>query len=306
MMAFEEESNEFIAKMINKSSTSVCHWRKDLGLLPRNYKFKCGKHKEKEIVENYDFGWALGMFATDGSLWTDITKSYKRVSLSCTISDKQNLINFFNVFLADFNEDDITIDTKLKNTYAKFPKCSYVCSCPNFIKLIEKYLIFNKKTYDIQINRSFNDTSEEFKMGFLKGCIDGDGHIGEKFVMGIVSASKNFILDLQSYFKGRFSKRKQGDYWDIIFRKEECVNLFQRGLIQKEDRTLLRKTQKILKHITNYNAEPSIEYSLTKNGEIFKFKNKSRFSKEQGMSKYELDRLLKKPGTHFRGFTSGG
>ena len=293
VMAFDDLSTKELSILMNKSKESVNFWRKSLGILPKSTKFTRGKHIEKEIIENYTIGWAVGVFATDGHLHLNKQikdKIYKRVSLTVTLSDRDHLIEFFNSFLEDFNPEDIRIDTELKNTYATHPKVSYVCSCPNFINLIEKYIDFNKKTYDLKIKDCFENAPEEFKIGFLKGCIDGDGHVSNKHLaIDIVSASENFILTLQKYFGGMVSKRKSGNYWDIRFRMNECFDLIKRGLINKTDSTLKRKSEKIIKQYDRHMAEFSKEYVLIKNGQEFKFNDRIKFQKDNNL---RSDRLL--------------
>lgn len=251
LFAFQELENDEIASIIGKSSSSVCHWRKYLGIPKLDYKFTRGKHVENNVTENYCFGWAMGVFATDGYLQVanKSKTTYKRVGLTVTLSDKQHLINFFSVLLSDFNPVDINTVTKLTNTYATHPKVKYICSCPKFIQLLEKYLQFDKKTYDMEIRKCFLSSPDEFKIGFLRGCIDGDGHVSKKCLsIDIVSASEKFIVSLNEYFGGRTKKRKSGNYWDIYFRKNECIELIKQGLVRNNDITLQRKSVLLTSH----------------------------------------------------------
>ena len=123
-------------------------------------------------------------------------------------------------------------------------KVSYQACLPDFIFFAEKYGITSNKSKTLDVN--IDDEDLDFKYYFLRGIIDGDGHIPKVYSkISIVSASFNFIKRLNKNFKGHFSKRKSGDYWDFFLDHDEDKNL------PIENYMLDRKNQRLIKMVNH-------------------------------------------------------
>ena len=209
------------------------------------------KHQSKQIIPDFDLGWCLGFFAADGTLYQNRSNRspINRVEVTLSINDKKCLFNFFNTLLYDIVESDFRIKPP---TLATTDKISYVATMPFFEDIIRTFLNFKNKTYDLSINReAFYKSSKEFKIGFLRGIIDGDGWVDKNGRrISIVSASQTFIIDLQFLFGGTVSKRK-GNYWNLAFKMDEVKQLLIKGINNYSHITLTRKDERLNKHIWN-------------------------------------------------------
>jgi hypothetical protein len=238
-------SNKELASLFGLSIYSIPRLRKIAGV----YRTK-RKYQERDAINDFNLGWCAGLFAADGSLSTnrkkDSRKSVERIELVLTERDKQTVYNFYNTLLKDFEEKDIWV--KVKKSWSKKPKAGYISTIPNFTTHIKTILNFVQKTYDVSINDRFFNMSDKYKIGFIRGLIDGDGYIFHTTNgISIVSASHQLLLDIQKEFGGIIKKRKgkKNKCWDIFFRVDECLDLIKRGLIGNNI-TMQRKTDRIV------------------------------------------------------------
>lgn len=247
---------EKILEKLKISRRTLNSWKKYLGLPNLFFNRKTNlKYKEREFIEPYKLGWCLGLFSADGYL-AKKKSSYsstitERVSLCLAISDEVLVRNFFNILLIDPSEK--LFRRVRPSSIGKQDKISAIATVPEFIKIIKKFLTFKNKTYDVRLNiDEFSKSDNLFKMDFLRGLIDGDGYVNKTGSgISIVSASENFLLDVQKMYGGQVKKRKNGICWDIFFKKDEVFQLWKDGLNYDEEIILKRKTERINKNVLN-------------------------------------------------------
>ena len=157
----------------------------------------------------------------------------KRVGLNFAIKDVDFLISFFKILTGDI----VSYRTR-PPSIGKTNKVEYTCCLPDFIDIAENFGITQRKSKTLNV--LLDSRSNDFKYYFLRGVIDGDGHIPKRYApITIISASKLFIDCLNRNFKGRISKRKSGDYWDFNLDHSEDNNL------PIEDYMLERKNKRL-------------------------------------------------------------
>lgn len=245
-------SNRQLAELLGVHEATVSRYRK-----VHNARRGDGyrrKYIERSEFNDFTLGWCLGLFATDGALVTNRRNRspVERISLTLTRDDYPTVLNFFNSLIQEpeIKEADLSVISPSKDSYAKEEKVRFLATLPTFTLTVRKYLSFTKKTYDLKLTDCFYDESDEFKLGFLRGCIDGDGHVSlaENGLSSIslVSASKEFIEGLQKEFGGVVSKRKSGNYWDLRFRKQEVSSLVKRGILYDTELPMKRKTDRLV------------------------------------------------------------
>lgn len=241
-----KKSNEWLCEQLNCGKRTISKYRSLLALpRPNDYR---RKYKERNQADKFKLGWTIGLFATDGCLQTNRRNRspVERVSLQLSSKDTNTVETFFDILLEGFCMEDIT-QKVASNSYSDQPRASYVCAMPKFISTVREYLQFERKTYDMELTDRFFLESEDFKLGFLRGAIDGDGHVSiPSGAVSITSASYKFLEGLQKEFTGRISKRNYGNYWDLRFRTWEIGELKERGLLLNVEIPMKRKTIRLL------------------------------------------------------------
>ena len=219
-----------------------------------NLKFVAAEHTD---IADFNLGWCIGLFATDGHLvrYTDPCKM-NMVQLQLSVRDEKTVIDFFGTLISNLQNDLIKhVFHKLNGKF--FEQVRTCIRLPVFVSILRKFLIFDRKTYDIALNRDMFDTaSDDFKIGFIRGCIDGDGWIHKEcFQMGLVSASPQFIKDIQYYYGGKIYQRKKHKAQNLTFNKEEMYKLLSRGMNRNSNITMNRKSQRLKSLVDNDTPE---------------------------------------------------
>jgi len=234
--------------LLSISPRTIAAWRKNLKLIaPYKLKGSRLKHTEREDINDFDLGWCIGLFAADGCLTKNRQNRspINRIFLTLGIDDREMLEIFFTTLVTDFNKTDVKI---IPPSIGQKDKAKYCATLPLFETRIKQILQFNKKTYDMSIiHNEFDKKSPSFKIGFLRGVIDGDGHVSKSGKMiSIVSASERFIDDIITFYGGRKRKRKIGKCWDVFFNKKDVERLKSMGLNPPAPSvTLDRKTTRL-------------------------------------------------------------
>jgi len=216
-----DKTNDWIAAQLNRTVDSIQHRCILLGI---SKKYNQLKHQDKSVLfSDKEMGYCLGVFASDGCLTEKKNRNgstVKRFSLTFAIKDVDFLISVFKLLTGDIVEYRIR-----PPTLGKTDKVSYDCTLKNFIEVAERFGITRNKSKTLNVK--LDDKSEIFKYYFLRGVIDGDGHIPTTYGyrVSIVSASHMFIECLLKNFNGHIRKRNYGDYWDFFLVRDEEYKL---------------------------------------------------------------------------------
>lgn len=228
--------NKKLSEILEVGKRTITTYRKTLNLRRDNEYRR--KHKEFNKIDDFSLGWCLGLFASDGCL--SKTKN-NRIFFTLAKKDIDVLFSLVTTITTNASLDDIS--EKPKN------KVGYCGTLPKFVEVIKKYLIFENKTYDLCINMiNFNLQSLNFKLGFLRGYIDGDGYVSKRGYVSVVSASTQIIKDLQNLYGGTIKKRKSGNYWDLHFSVEDMKKLTKLGLFSNIVLPMKRKTERLRRY----------------------------------------------------------
>lgn len=231
-----DKSNLWIGNQLKRTVDSIAHKIAKLSL-KKIYNQK--KHNDlSNVLSESELAYCLGVLAADGCITYKKNKNgtvVKRIAFTLAIKDSDFLISIFKILTGDIINFRI-----VPPSIGKENKIAYTCSLPEFIDIAEKFGITRNKSKTLNV--SLDDKSFNFKYYFLRGVIDGDGHIPNRFAkISIVSASKEFIDCLNRNFKGLISKRNYGDYWDFSLDHSEDRNL------PKEPYMLNRKNERLNK-----------------------------------------------------------
>jgi len=253
LLEHKDKSNAWIAAQLGRGRRTVVEHRSKLNS-PRTRGYRT-KYKERQNIELFALGWAVGLFATDGSATINRKNRspVERVALSLSSKDHDTVVAFFNLLLENFSAEDIVQRVDINSLSSSF-KSRYICTMPKFMETVREYLTFSSKTYDMSLTPKFFQAQEQFKLGLLRGVIDGDGWVKKDGrSISITSASLVFLEGLSKEFNGKITKRKSGNYWDLRFRVEEIQRIKARGLLLDTTLPMKRKTKRLIgdKHVTH-------------------------------------------------------
>lgn len=133
-------------------------------------------------------GYVCGLIATDGCLQKESTIIY----LSLQEKDKSTIDWFYSTLTSTGRKARFC---KSRNLYV------FQASLPKLYQYCLNMGITPKKSLTLDVN--LNDKSDEFRLYFFRGAIDGDGSVcyTEKTKsIQLASASEKFILTIQKYF----------------------------------------------------------------------------------------------------------
>ncbi|MDP3917448.1 MAG: LAGLIDADG family homing endonuclease [Nanoarchaeota archaeon] len=161
-----------------------------------HYKKINGKKFKSISLENLTdcfLGEFLGLFAGDGNYFFD-KKSYG-----------YNLRFFFNInekiYVEELSQHFHKMFKKKPGTYF-YPKKSIIIlgykskALHNLLVKNLNWKASQKKTYTIHLKEKYR--SKEFKIGFLRGSIDSDGHLSKNKI-SFASTSKKLMNNIESF-----------------------------------------------------------------------------------------------------------
>lgn len=205
-----------ISKVLGKSKTTIYyHFRKIKGRTVKPISFML---EDPELLGEF-----IGLFAGDGSV--SKTKDYKyRVYLHFNLKDEiftENLIDEVLMKLFGKRPMIFTKENRLN-------LCYYSRSIS---QLLRTYLVWEacaRKTYSVRLHE--NTYPKSFMIGFLRGCLDSDGHLSPKNISfatvspGLKDNIVSFLEALSFDYSVRLNKEKRPNRVDIyhirLFRKE--------------------------------------------------------------------------------------
>lgn len=197
------------------------------------YRSYIEKFPEDDKVLGYICGW----IASDGNL----NKKYKNIVVQLAIKDKE-IIKFLALNLIDgeFRFRDVFNGTSHQSRFqATLPKLYQYCLDMGITPA-------KSLTLDVKLD----DKSEDFKLYFLRGVIDGDGCVivGKTLgssIIAICSASEKFAISLQRAYGGtvKFMRNEHSGIYRIYFQGSKAKELAK--ILPLDDFTLTRKTDKL-------------------------------------------------------------
>lgn len=212
------------------------------------------KHKKDDPIgvnilnhENEaDFCYLIGLICTDGH----ITYPPNYVHYSCVIS------------LRDYDKDILEkIYTKFGGRLS-FNKKMVIWQLNNnkFIEYLRLIGLTHNKSLTIDMTAWFNMLSDENKLHFMRGVIDGDGSLlknkNNNWRLCIVSASKKFIEMCSKYLKSTFYKDRN-TYVIQLSKKDVVNNILDKIYFNDQSFYLERKYKKYKQQLTERNINES-------------------------------------------------
>lgn len=205
-----------ISKRLGKSKTTIYyHFRKIKGKTVKPITLRLN---EPELLGEF-----MGLFAGDGSV--SKTRDYKhRIYLHFNLKDNlfvEDLIK--NVLLKLFGKRPM-IFTKEN----RLNLCYYSKSISQLLRVYLAWEASARKTYSVRLQEGTYPRS--FMIGFLRGCLDSDGHLTSKdisFATVSPGLKDNIVSFLQAFnfeHSVRLNKEKRSNRVDIfhirLFRKD--------------------------------------------------------------------------------------
>lgn len=203
----EGKSLNSIAEETGKSKTTVYyHFNKIRG--------KCVNPIQVNNRDNELIGEFIGLFAGDGCL--NVDSAYRhRIFLYFNITEKIYVENLINEVL-------INIFDRRPRVYRDENRLNLVYYSKAIGELVKLYLTWNpkfRKTYSVKLKNEVH--SRAFILGFLRGCLDSDGHLSSKKIQfssvsyGLIQNISNFLNYLRINHKVSIYKEKRENRKDI-------------------------------------------------------------------------------------------
>jgi len=201
-----------------------------------NYRHKIKDLKGVNILSHKNtnaFCYLIGLICSDGH----ITYPPKYVHYSCIIS------------IRDYDKD---ILYKIQNKFGgilRFNKKNVIWQLNNnkFIEYLKDIGVTHNKSLSIDVTDWFNSLTENNKLHFLRGVIDGDGSLlknkNNNWRLCIVSGSKKFIIMCSKYLNTKYYKDRN-TYAIQIAKKSELNSILDRLYCENNILYLERKYKK--------------------------------------------------------------
>lgn len=185
---------------------------------------------------SYDMAYVLGFTATDGSV------DSHTLSFNLSIKDKEIISYLQNKIggSTEFRNKNKAIRLRINSTH--------------IIKQLNRFGIVPNKTFSIRANYPI---PKKYIGDFIRGVIDGDGWVWRRkygITCGIVSASENFIKDIQNLLGGMGKIRcrdysnkpnRSKQYYLEIHNTKDIIKL-RKKLYSSDSFGLKRKKDKFL------------------------------------------------------------
>ena len=188
-----DHPNEPLANTIRIYGIKGDTLKRRLNVIGENYEKRTKRKFNRSIFHSLDTeekAYWLGFILADGYINED--KNFLRIKL---MQADENHLQKFCTFI---EEPDDIIKHDTGGAYTKDNPCS-------FIEFDSKELIEDLKQYNLRQNKSgqekpLNMPTEKMELAYLRGMIDGDGHIENGYFKYVGS------LESCQYMKNKFSK----------------------------------------------------------------------------------------------------
>jgi hypothetical protein len=213
-----------ITKLLGKNKTTIYyHFRKTKG---KTMKPVISVFDDQELIGEF-----IGLVAGDGGL--NKTKSYLyRTYLYFNITEKIYVIKLKKVLYQLFGKYPMQFRTKNVIVIAYYSKFIYY--------LVHNYLDWRhneRKSHSVHLKN--HDHSKMFKIGFLRGCLDSDGYLADKYI-SFDTSSPNLAVDIKQFLMDLDIKFYYSVYKE---KRPNRVNMYKIK-IRKNERDIFLKTIK--------------------------------------------------------------
>lgn len=200
------------------------------------------------LPEEKQLAYFAGLIATDGCLHPS-----KLISINLKATDKSTVKWVGSIISTNLTPRYLDYTNNTVGFENSSPQWVIRCKAPRMYNYLVNMGITPNKTYTL--DPYLEGKSDEFLWYFLRGVIDGDGCVyvggGEassRYLINVTSASKLFLIKLQSIFGGNISTRAPGigkaPLYVLSFDSHKAKTLALNLPI--DDFTMVRKTEKIL------------------------------------------------------------
>ena len=199
---------------MNKTRYDAMHTKSSLAQVKRNW----GKNLTPIRICPDDeelMGEFIGLFAGDGCV--NITSDYKyRVFLYFNITEK--------IYVGNLMEKVLTkLFGRKPRAYRDENRLNLIYYSKSIYNLINQYLTWDinkRKTYTVRLIEK--PYSKDFTIGFLRGCLDSDGHLSNKRISfatvstGLADNITQFLDKLSISYNLRLYKEKRINRKDVF------------------------------------------------------------------------------------------
>jgi len=183
--------------------------------LYHHYKKIKGKKTKAVVIPKDDaiLGEFLGAFAGDGNFFYDKKYGHYTISFHFHATDDKKYADYIKSLT------EINFRKKVRSYTNNQNKLSLVFYSKDIYKIIFDNLgVKGKKGVNLKIIKPIKSLSKDFKISFIRGLIDTDGHVNKYgqiilslIAMGLVKQVSSMLLDLG--IQNKLSIRKKQDPW---------------------------------------------------------------------------------------------
>lgn len=252
-----DESIESISSYLNVGSGYISSVLRKYNINPPKKEKKIRvrrnviNYKDKLPNNELQLGYICGLIATDGSL----SKTKKdNISIGFSDQDCDTLRSIMDLVIEPQPRLITRKDCDWKMFSAKLPKLTSLC---------ESIGITSVKTYTLDVN--IDDKSDEFKLGFIRGVIDGDGYVTDvhkyrsQCYIRVTTSSIKFADFLKSFAGLNPSvwdakKHYLQSHYCVTWSGPKCIQLIK--ILPEIDIAMTRKTKKMYDIIDRHGDKP--------------------------------------------------
>ena len=248
---YKNMTHKELSEVLGRTKSAVINKQHQLGLVKSKYKYN--KQYFKNIDTNEKAYW-LGFIYADGYVSYNEQQGNYEFGIKLQKSDQEHLKKLNKCL-----DGNVPVATHKRQTFLHYGYDKYYegCSIRFYSKemvldLMDKGVIQNK-TYDLKFPTQYSD---EFTWHFIRGFMDGDGHIcepnstGYGYRVGFTCISYDFLNDLKTFFNkyGIVSHinldKKNGHTYKLEIRNKESICKYFDNCYKNSEIYLDRKYKK--------------------------------------------------------------